>query len=81
MEQYRTQMKLVTALVLAFVVISSGQSLETYQPLETYLEKYIVRLPPAAFPEAFGQSAAGASTPTMNDPTRGFFACEYEEGK
>ncbi len=68
-------MKLVTALVLAFVVISSGQS------LETYLEKYIVRLPPAAFPGASGQSAAGASTPAMNDPTRGFFACEYEEGK
>src|SRR5437867_10612883 len=38
-------MKLFTALVLAFVVMSSSQS------LETYMEKYIVRLPPAAFPE------------------------------
>jgi len=44
-------MKLLTALVLAFGLMSSGQSPETYQSLETYLQKYIVRLPPAAFTE------------------------------
>src|SRR5947199_7321223 len=41
-------MTLLTALVLAFGLMSPGQSPETYQSLETYLQKYIVRLPPAA---------------------------------
>jgi len=46
------KLTLFTALVLAFVLMSSGQSRETYQSLlEAYVEKYIVRLPPAAFLE------------------------------
>jgi hypothetical protein len=46
------KLTLFTALVLAFVMMSSGQSQETYYSLlEAYVEKYIVRLPPAAFPD------------------------------